>query len=363
MTVPGLEIELLQIPASIAEDDGSWAEMVRVRNETEAAALGSFDLAPDPGGLLIEYHDRWFDRRIYLARMGGRIVGRGFVELPLEDGSCVAVVEVEVHPDWRGRGIGAALLEVGERKAAEAHRDVLQAWIVHTRGTDDEPRVAPPTGFGSLPAADPGVRFLREREWTLEQIYRISRLDLAASVEATADGLRRGRESAGDDYDVVVWAGATPEERLEDQALLYSRMSTDAPQAGVEVDEEVWTAERVRDNDARAEEGGYLLLTAAVRHRETDRLVGFTNVYIPADRSRPAQQGDTLVLSEHRGHRLGLLVKASLHAAIAEHSPATGVICTFNAEENRYMLGVNEALGFVPIGYQGVWQKKTLEAR
>ncbi|HZW41277.1 MAG TPA: hypothetical protein VFE99_03160, partial [Agromyces sp.] len=60
---------------------------------------------------------------------------------------------------------------------------------------------------------------------------------------------------------------------------------------------------------------------------------------------------------EHRGHRLGLLIKAALHEAVRAHSPETSAITTFNAEENRYMLDVNEALGFAPIGYQGVWQK------
>jgi GNAT superfamily N-acetyltransferase len=358
VTVPGLDIRLLDIPATIADDDGSFAEMVRVRNETEAAALGSFDLAPDPAGLLVEYHDPWFDRRIWVARVEGRIVGRAFVELPLEEGARIAVVEVEVHPDWRGRGIGSALLELGEGQAGEAGRRTLQAWPIHTRGADGGTRLAPPTGFGTVPADDAGVRFLLRAGWTLEQIYRISRMDLAASATRTADALRRGREGAGDEYDVLVWAGATPPEREEDQARLYARMLTDAPMAALVVDPEEWTRERVRDTDARAQQGGYLMITAAARHLGTDRLVGFTNVYIPSNRDRPADQGDTLVLKEHRGHRLGLLIKAALHEAVRAHSPGTAAITTFNAEENRYMLDVNEALGFVPIGYQGVWQKK-----
>ncbi len=86
-------------------------------------------------------------------------------------------------------------------------------------------------------------------------------------------------------------------------------------------------------------------------------LAGYSNVTLAEAHPNLGWIGITLVMPEHRGHRLGLLIKAALHQAVTEHSPGTPAICTFNAEENRYMLNVNESLGFVPIGYQGVWQK------
>ena len=70
-------------------------------------------------------------------------------------------------------------------------------------------------------------------------------------------------------------------------------------------------------------------------------------------------QEDTLVLAEYRGHRLGMLLKATNIQLLMEQAPATTAIVTFNAEENRPMLAVNEAVGFRPIGYEGVWQKQT----
>jgi len=98
-------------------------------------------------------------------------------------------------------------------------------------------------------------------------------------------------------------------------------------------------------------------LTAAAEHAPTGRLAAYTELGLPPGDSAPATQEDTLVLRSHRGHRLGLLLKAANLRQLREVSPGTTVVTTFNAEDNRPMLDVNEALGFRSIGHEGSWQK------
>jgi GNAT superfamily N-acetyltransferase len=73
----------------------------------------------------------------------------------------------------------------------------------------------------------------------------------------------------------------------------------------------------------------------------------------------PIEQNDTLVLSDHRGHRLGALVKTETLLRARDVFPEGDRIITGNAEENRPMLAVNEAMGFTPTRYTGEWQKVT----
>jgi len=61
----------------------------------------------------------------------------------------------------------------------------------------------------------------------------------------------------------------------------------------------------------------------------------------------------------HRGRRLGMLLKLANIEHLQRLRPGHPAIVTYNAEENRHMLDVNEAVGFVPIGREGAW-KKTL---
>ena len=79
--------------------------------------------------------------------------------------------------------------------------------------------------------------------------------------------------------------------------------------------------------------------------------------FAPAERERTVDQDDTIVLVEYRGHRLGMLLKAANLAQLERLRPGHPSIVTYNAEENRHMLAVNEALGFEPFVYEGAWRK------
>ena len=163
---------------------------------------------------------------------------------------------------------------------------------------------------------------------------------------------------AGPGYRVVTWTHRTPEHWLDDIATIFMRMPTDAPAGNLEIDEEKWDADRVRKNDdKRLSSRARTQLAAAVEHVPTGHLVAFNGVAVAEDRTRPVHQGITLVLKEHRGNRLGTIVKIANIRQLEAFSPESPFILTDNAEENRPMLDVNEAVGFQPVGYEGAWKK------
>ena len=93
---------------------------------------------------------------------------------------------------------------------------------------------------------------------------------------------------------------------------MKSRMITDAPSAALEFDEEAWDAARIAQHDAKYTDVGRTIQVTAAQHIETGELVRFQRARRSARTApRPRYQEDTLVLKEHRGHKLGTLVKCA----------------------------------------------------
>jgi len=355
----GVELRRLVIPQSLdAADAADFAAMVQVRNAVYREINGDDDESNTAAEILPNYQDEKYERNlIWLAFLDGRPVGRAILTLPGEQGSRVAFVNAELLREAWGRGIGSAATRLLERTALAEGRTVLETWAAHT-DADAPERLSAPTGFGTVPL-DHTARFLRRRGYALEQIERKSALELTAAAAAHVDALLAEARAAAVGYRVVQWTAPTPAERVDGYAWMKSRMVTDAPAAGMEFDEEVWDAARIADHERPYLAAGRTLHVTAAEHIATGELAAFNELVIGADHGEATHQEDTLVLAAHRGHRLGMLVKcAALHdwRTFAPDSPR---VITYNAEENRPMLDINERIGFAPVAYNGAW-KKTL---
>jgi GNAT superfamily N-acetyltransferase len=297
------------------------------RSATEHVALGR-ELVAD-GGSRTGMHRA--------AVVDGAVAGALRLILPVRDNVTVAILDLAVHPDHRRHGLGSRLLAEGLALAAASGRSDVIADV-------DEP----------VPD-NPGRAFALRHGWTCDLLE--TRRDLLLPVdEERLAGLEADALAAGAGYDVVTWRDRTPEDLLDDRALLARRMTTDAPNGDLPVEEEDWDGDRMREYEEASIARGRTVLTAgAVRD---GRLVAYTDLQIPLAAPERAQQSGTLVLREHRGHRLGARMKVAVLRELAAGFPAVRRISTYNSEGNRPMVAVNEALGFVPAGQFSAWSTR-----
>ena len=354
-TLTRIEFRPLVIPEDIhAPDAADFREMVRVRNLVYREISGHDDGSMSADELLpLLKPDEYRLLDMWVVVDNGRFVGRVGIEIPLQDGSKVANWFIELLREVWGRGVGSAAYELIEQTARAHRRTVLQSWAEHPDAPG--PRITPPTGFGEIPE-DHAARFFEHHGYTLEQVERNSVFDLTGSFDQV-ERLLAEAEAVSTGYRLVQWSPPTPPEYADGYAWMKSRMNTDAPAAGLEVDEEPWDAARIAQHDAKFTDVGRVLLVTAAQHVLTGELCAFNELSIGKDPTEATQQEDTLVLKEHRGHKLGTLVKCAGLLSWRDVAPASARVITYNAEENRPMLDINEAIGFVPIAYEGAWKK------
>ena len=360
LKVSAVLIEEIAIPSTLGEEGGSdFIGLVAVRNAVEIAGYGTPEVADPPEELRGEWDDPHEPKRLFVVRDAGRVVAYAVFETLAHEHPDTAWLDVRVLPEYEGRGIGRALADRVEGLARDA--GLLRAIHYGVSATGPGEQLEAATRFGAVPLNNREVRFHLARGWTLEQVERGSRLALPIDPDELARRLAEATAASGTDYRVHEWAVPTPERWRADLAHLYTRMSTDAPQGGLDEPEDPWTLARLEERESSSATMPISILTAAVEHLPTGRLVGFTQFKVPDEAGSVVSQWDTIVLREHRGRRLGMLLKLANFDQLQRVSPGHKSIVTWNAEENRHMLAVNEAVGFTPIGYEGAW-KLTLSA-
>ncbi|KRD47037.1 hypothetical protein ASE27_01065 [Oerskovia sp. Root918] len=356
-------------PTSLdAPDAWAYLGIAQVEAEVTTEAHGYDDLADEARDVLAGMNSQRYTtkQRVVAVRADAPetprpqdVLGHLAVALPTSSNTHLGELSVKVRPAHRRHGIGSALWETGEKILVDAGRTVLFTDTQH--GTEPPPgpgALEARTGAGRVPPDAPGPRFVASKGYALEQVERHSVLPLPVDP-ALLDRLRAGAVvAAGPDYRTLVWEDDVPPDRREQVGTLFTRMSTDAPVGDIDFREDPWDAQRVGVwVDELLGKGHGLLMTVA-EHVPTGTLAAFSVFAYPKDRTAFAFQEDTLVLREHRGHRLGMLVKVVNLDELAVRRPATERIHTWNAEENDHMLAINIDLGFTPAGGYAGWQKR-----
>lgn len=264
------------------------------------------------------------EHHLLLAEADGAVVGWLGQWLSTQENLDVSRAELEVHPGHRRRGHGRALVDEWARRATALGRSRL----VGGAAGDGGAAFATATGFR-------GVLADTQRRLDVSRLGAPGLTDLQADARAHAAG-----------YSVVQWTGATPERYLPGMATLESRMTTDAPLDDLVWEQEVYDADRLREHERVWIARGSRRYTSAALHDESGEVVGSTSIGVFEGAHEGAYQWQTIVSPEHRGHRLGMLLKVENLAFLCAHEPAVRTVDTWNADSNAHMLRVNLAMGF-----------------
>jgi hypothetical protein len=123
------------------------------------------------------------------------------------------------------------------------------------------------------------------------------------------------------------------------------------------------TEEQIHDRESWIKQVGSQWWTLLAVNEATGEGAGFTEITTDPRQPWVIWQGGTAVTREHRGHRLGLWMKAVMLDRILRELPAATYIRTGNANTNAQMLAINTDLGFRLAWQSVLWQLPIAEAK
>jgi GNAT superfamily N-acetyltransferase len=318
---------VLEIRAVDSGDEGQlrqWYDVWRAAQPHRRA-----DLIPswEAAGRPLSSPPPGFELQLHGAFEADTLVGVSLANLPLDDNPTVVYADVMTHPEHRRRGVGTRILAELERRAREAGRERVLTEVFVASGED---------GGGSS--------FAAARGYAEANREGVKAMDLAA---ATSGWPSLETEVAGalGDYRVVTWRDRCPDEYVESFGAALSRVMSLIPQGDLDLEDRDWTVERVRAAEQRRVDIG-LATFESVALAPDDTVVGLTGVRVSTLDPVRAHIGVTMVLPEHRGHRLGLATKLASHRVLREQIPGCHLVVTSNAEVNTHMNAINEAMGY-----------------
>ncbi|MFJ4168104.1 GNAT family N-acetyltransferase [Paenarthrobacter sp. NPDC089714] len=363
-----VQVEQVWVPDNLDSPNAKdFLDAVEVGRRVRMQTWGSDDLAYTPLEKLLEFSDPYERQIILVAKIDGEIVGTVDIALPLMDNMDLAEFTLDILPEYQRQGVGRQLLDAAEQLARAEGRTMILVDTNHpaTSLTEiPEDQLIPGSGPGFVPVSSREVDFAQRAGYTLQHIEQFSSCILPLDTKLVGDLQAEAEETNAGRYALHHWTDRCPAPWLEAVAelenaageVVHGEDEEEDPAAGSPG--MVFDVGVLRETEDAALAQGRRTVVTAVEHLASGRLVGLTTISVLAHRQDVVFQDDTLVLQEHRGNKLGLLIKVANMERLSEQFPDARVIYTWNAPENRYLLTVNKQLGFTTAGVTGLWQKE-----
>ena len=247
------------------------------------------------------------------------------LDLPTRDNLNLIWAEICVHPDHRRRGHGSVIMNEVLHRADEAGRSTI--WV----GTAED---------------DKGAQCFVERFGFRYASHDARRRQVLAEVDRSElERLWTSALSAAADYRLERLQQPIADDVLSELVEVTAAIN-DAPMGDLTFEDEKFDLQRLRDREAALTGRGERVYRVLARHRLTGEVGGHTMVTVHPLMPEVGGQADTAVARQHRGNRLGLLVKIDMMHWLAEVEPQLKIIETWNNVDNTFMINVNEILGY-----------------
>jgi GNAT superfamily N-acetyltransferase len=258
-------------------------------------------------------------RGYWIARSDGELVAKAVVYFPPDENEHLALTAITVAPRRRREGVGTAVLKAVLPELEARGRKLVEGWELSKGG--------------------PGA------QWAVAVGMRISKSTIAQTLDIRDVDPVLWDVPAPDGFRVAEWVGAAPDELVASYARALHVMR-DAPAGDSEYRLAEWTAERVREAEARHRERNVVQRVVVAVSEATGEVVALTQMDLYTDYPEWAVQQDTAVTPAYRGKGLGRWVKAHMLRALLAERPSIGKIYTNVNADNEYMIRVNEQIGF-----------------
>lgn len=259
-----------------------------------------------------------------------------------EENQHLLFFEISVAPQQRQQGLGRQLLRLAADLAQEKGKRLMM--------TETNDRVL----AGEIFAERMGAKAVMHSRTNQLLVEDIDTNLLARWMDNTS-----GRF---DEFELGYWDGIYPEAQIEGVHDLF-QIVKDEPKDDMDFEDREITIEQLRQMEQYQIARGVERWTSYAIEKATGRFCGFTEVFWNPNRPTLLNQGFTGVNPDFRGKSLGRLMKATMLERVLRERPQVQKIRTGNANSNRFMLAINNELGFKPYIAWTVWQIDTAKVQ